>query len=253
TQFEDFATNADGPLHSRTFTAPLLQYIGDIEVGSAFTWLDHRPKGGRIAIRSVLVGTVRLRTGQLDRPDNFFDLGTGDRQPDVQGDLITDVARGALGLRLSGRYVLQLSGRQERRLSPPDQPFAAAATLAAVEWDPGEITEGAVEPFLRIGPTLALSAGVRYWSKAADRYTYVRNQPPIEGTSPDVLAIGSKQKATAFYGGLTFSHDGVRRDGTRGMPMDAWLRFEAVTRSTEGRVPASQVLSLMIRFYRKGF
>jgi hypothetical protein len=252
-EFEEFATNPAGPLQARTFAPGILQYIGDIEVGTAFTWLDHRPKQGGFAIRSVVVGTVRLRTGQLDRPDDYFDVGTGDRQPDVQGDLVTDVATGRLGARLTARYVRQLPGRQERRISPPDRPLAPASTLAAVEWNPGDILEGSVEPFLRIAPTLALSAGVRYWSKGADTYTYLRNQPPIEGTSPDVLAIGSKQNATAMYAGLNFSHDGVRRDGTRGLPMDAWLRWEMIASSSAGRVPATQSVSFMLRLYRKGF
>jgi hypothetical protein len=68
-----------------------------------------------------------------------------------------------------------------------------------------------------------------------------------------VLAIGSKQNATALYAGLTFSHDGARRDGTRGLPMDAWLRWEMIASSSAGRVPATQSVSLMLRFYRKGF
>lgn len=250
-EFQAYATNPAGPLAARSFAPPVLQYLGDIEVGTALAWLDHRPRRG-LAIRSVVVGTVRLRTGQLDRPDSFFDLGTGDRQPDVQGDLITDISRGGFGARLTARYVMQLSGRQERRLSSPDRPLALAGTLAAVERNPGEIVEGSVEPFLRIAPTLALSGGVRYWSKGADTYTYVRNQAPIEGTSPDVLSIGSKQNATALYAALNYSHDGVRRDGSRGMPMDAWLRWEMIASSSAGRVPASQSVSLMLRFYRKG-
>jgi len=252
-EFEDFITSPDGPMQGRPFSPPILQYIGDIEVGAAFTWLDHRPRSGGIGVRSVLVGTVRLRTGQLDRPDNFFDIGTGDRQPDVQGDLVTDFVRGRIGARVTARYVLQLPGRQERRLSPPDHPLAPAATLAAVEWDPGEIVEGSFEPFLRIGPTLALTAGVRHRSKRADRYTYVRNQAPIEGTTPDVLASGSEQNATAFSAGLSFTHDGHRRDGTVGMPMEAALRWEKVTRSSLGRVPASESVSMALRFYRKIF
>lgn len=252
-EFEDFITSPGGPFQGRPFSPPILQYIGDVEVGAAFNWLDHRPRNGGFGVRSVLVGTVRLRTAQLDRPDDFFDIGTGDRQPDVQGDLVTDIARGRIGARLTARYVLQLPGRQDRRLAPPDQPFAPAATLAAVEWDPGEIMEGSFEPFLRIGPTLALTAGVRYRSKGADQYSYVRNQAPIEGTTPDVLAIGSKQNATAFSVGLSFAHDGRRRDGTVGMPIEAALRWEKTTGSTLGRVPANESVSVALRFFRRMF
>jgi hypothetical protein len=81
----------------------------------------------------------------------------------------------------------------------------------------------------------------------------VRTQAPIESTGIDVLSIGSKQNATAWFAGLHFSHDGARRDGTRGLPMDAWLRWEMIASSSMGRVPATQSLSVMLRFYRKAF
>jgi hypothetical protein len=252
-ELEGFLTSPDGPFQAKRLSPPILQYIGDIEVGAAFTWLEHRPRGGRFALRSVLVGTVRLRTGQLDLPEDFFDVATGDRQPDVQGDLVTDISRGRLGARISARYVLQLPGRKDRRVTPPDNPLAPASTLASVEWDPGEIFEGSFEPFLRIGPTLALSAGVRHRSKGLDKYSYVRNQPPIPGTTPDVLAIDSEQNATSLSAGLSFSHDGVRRDGSVGLPMEAALRWEKVIRSTKGRVPATESVSLAIRFFRRLF
>jgi hypothetical protein len=252
-EFADFVSSPDGPFQAEPFSPPILQYIGDIEVGTAFTWLDHRSRSGGFAVRSVLVGTVRLRTAQIDRPEDLFDIGTGDRQPDVQGDLVTDIARGRIGARFTARYVLQLPATLERRLTPPDQPLAPAASLAMVEWDPGEIVEGSFEPFLRIGPTLALTAGIRYRSKRADTYTYARNQPPIEGTTPDVLAVGSEQNATAFSAGLSFVHAGRRRDGTVGMPMEASLRWEKTTGSTRGRVPANESVSVALRFFRKMF
>ncbi|HEV8358559.1 MAG TPA: hypothetical protein VGQ17_17530 [Gemmatimonadales bacterium] len=254
--FEGYATDPDGPIAGRPFHPPLLTYLGDIEVGAALAWLDRRPapgaRGGFTA-RSVLQGTVRLRTGRLDRPDAFFDLPTGDRQPDVQGDMVTDLAAGRLGARFTARFVLQLPGRQQRRLSPPDQPIADASTLALVERDPGEIVEGAIEPFLRIGPTIALVGGVRHWLKGTDTYRYVPGQPPIEGTDPEVLAIGSKENGTAVSAGLSFVHDGVRRDGTVGLPMDASFRWEMIARSTEGRVPVKQTVWISLRFYKRIF
>jgi hypothetical protein len=250
--FEGYATNPDGPIEALPFTPPLISYLGDIEVGAGFMWLDHRPaaRGGFFA-RSVLQGTVRLRTARLARPEGLFEVSTGDRQPDVQGDLVTDLSAGRIGARFTGRYVLQQPGRQFRRITPPDQPISFASTIAEVERDPGEIVEGSIEPFLRIGPTLFLVGGVRYWSKAEDKYSYVPGQEPVEGTSPDVLAIGSKEDGTAFSAGLSFSHDGMRADGTVGLPMDASLRWEKVARSTLGRVPVRESVVISIRFYRK--
>jgi hypothetical protein len=252
--FDDFVTNSAGPITAQPFAPPVLSYLGDIEVGAAYAWLDHRPAtGGGLAVRSVLQGLVRLPTGKLDLPDAFFDLPTGDGQPDVQGDLVTDLVFGKLGARLTGRYVLQLPGRQDRRVAPLDQPISLASALAGVERDPGEIVEGSLEPFVRIGPTLSLVAGVRYWSKQADKYSYVTNQAPIEGVDISVLAQDSEETGTALSAGLSFVHMGVRRDGTAGMPMDAALRWEMITRSTLGRVPAKQTVSVVLRLYHTLF
>jgi hypothetical protein len=250
---EDFATRSGAGIEAQPFEPPILRSIGDVEVGAAYAWLDRRPVRGGLAIRSVLQGTVRLATGKLDRPDAFFDLGTGEHQTDVQGDLVTDFGAGWIGARVTARYVLQLPGRLERRLTRPDQPIAPATTLATVERDPGEIVEGALEPYLRLAPHLAFVTGVRHWSKGVDRFKYVQSQAPIPGTTPDVLAMGSKENGTVLTAALSFVHDGARSDGRRGVPIDAILRGELVVGSSQGRVPARQSISFMLRLYRKMF
>lgn len=253
-QFNDFVTNADGPIAAQPLSPPVLTYLGDVEVGAAYLWLDRRPAAGHgLVVRSVVQGLVRLRTGKLDRPDAFFDLPTGDRQPDVQGDLVTDLFYGKLGARITGRYVLQLPGRQDRRVAPFDQPISLASTLAGVQRDPGEIIEGSFEPFVRIGPTLSLVAGVRHWSKQADTYSYVANQAPIEGVDIGVLGKDTQENGTALSAGLSFVHDGARRDGTSGLPMEAALRWEMIAGSTLGKVPATQSVSVVLRLYHTLF
>jgi hypothetical protein len=249
----NFATNPQGTILAQPFEPPILRALGDIEVGAAIALLDRRPAAGSGAtlVRSTLQGTVRLRTGELDRPDALFDLGTGDRQPDIQGDLVTDVGVGRIGARLTARYVLQLAARQERRIASPDQLFAPAATLAAVERNPGEIVEGILEPWFRIAPHFSITAGIRHWRKAADRYQYVANQEPVEGLSANLLAQGSKESGTALSAGLSFSHSGVRQNGSMGMPMDAVLRGELVAGSGAGRVPSRQSISAFLRLYTK--
>ncbi len=201
----------------------------------------------------MIQGTVRLRTGRLDMPQNFFDRSTGDRQSDLQADLVTDVFKGGIGARLTARYVQQLPGRVTSRITPPDQPIAPASATAELERDPGEIVELGIEPFIRIAPTLALVAGVRRWSKGADSYTYTRSQPPIEGLSPDLLAIGSRENATLLSASLSFAHPGIRKDGTIGLPMDAALRWEWVIGSSLGRVPQRHTVAVQLRLYRKLF
>jgi len=68
-----------------------------------------------------------------------------------------------------------------------------------------------------------------------------------------VLAIGSKTNGTVVSAALSFVHDGLRRDGTTGIPIDAILRGELVVGSGQGRVPVKQSVSLVLRLYRKIF
>ncbi len=250
---EKYATDPDGPVQAQPFEPPILRYIGDIEVGAAFTWLDRRPKNGGLLLRSALQGTARLRTGKLPDPASLFGLGTGDRQPDVQGDLVTDVGGSRVGARVTARYVLQLPGRQSRRISPPDQPIAPASTLAGVERNPGEIVEGVLEPWVRIASHFSIVGGIRHWMKGADTYKYVIGQDSIPGTTPDVLALGSKENGTVLSAALSLVHDGVRKDGSVGVPLEAVLRGEWVVGSGEGRVPAKQSLSFQLRIFHKLF
>ena len=251
--FENYLTRPDGTIQAQPFDPPILRTVGDIEVGAAVALLNPSPPSRGFALRSVLQGTVRLRTGTIDDPNALFDLGTGDRQPDIQGDLVTDLMGSRFGARLTARYVVQLPGRLERRLTPPDRPITPASTLAAVERDPGEIMEGAFEPYVRLARNFSFVAGVRHWRKGEDKYSYVPGQDSIPDTTPDVLAQGSKENGTMLSAGFSFSHGGVRRDGRTGLPLDATVRGEVVIGSTEGRVPAKRSVVFLMRLYGKIF
>src|SRR6185503_11436827 len=72
-------------------------HVGDIEVGAKFLLVDTfgplaispLPRAG--SLRLAVAGIYRLGTGQLDLPGDFTDVGTGDRQADLElrgyGDL----------------------------------------------------------------------------------------------------------------------------------------------------------------------
>lgn len=252
-EFLDVATRPGGPYEFRPFPEPVITQLGDVEVGAAYRWLESVPEGGGLAVRSVLMGTVRLGTAYLDRPDRLFDVSTGDHQTDVQADLVTDLQAGRLGLRLTGRYVRQLAGEEPRRVTPPDQPLAGSTLLATLEHDPGDIVEVGVEPFYRIAPTLALVTGVRWWSKGEDTWTYAAGSAPIPGVDAGILGAGSSQRAFALSGGISYVHSGLGKDGIPRLPMDASLRYERVVSSSEGIVPRRQAVTALIRFYRRLF
>ena len=248
-EFLRVVSGAGGPFAFRPLPSSIITAVGDAEVGAAFTWLEHRPGRG-LAIRSVLQGTVRLPTGYLARSDELLALSSGDRQLDLQGDLVTDLDAGRIGARLTGRYVYQRPGRIDRRVRDPEQPIAVVSLLTQLERDPGEIIEGMVEPYVRIAPSLALVGGARLWSKAEDRWTYAAGAPVIPGVEPQLLARGSRERALALSGGVSFVHSGRRRDGTQGQPMEAGLRYEWVAASSVGRVAATRGVSILLRFYR---
>ncbi|MGH7560030.1 MAG: hypothetical protein ACRENB_03315 [Gemmatimonadales bacterium] len=248
-EFLDVTTRAGGPFAFGPLPEPIITSIGDIELGAAFRWLDVAPPAG-LAVRSTLLGTVRLPTGYLDRPDRLFDLGVGERQLDIEGAIVADLQAGRVGARLTGRYVQQLAGTVERRVTSPDQPIVGGELLRSLERDPGEVFEAQVEPFLRIAPTLSVTGGARWWSKGEDRWTYAPGVTPVEGADLRVLGQDSKERALALALGVSYVHSGRRRDGTTGRPMDAALRYEWVAASSAGIVPARRAVSLVLRFYR---
>jgi len=248
-EFLGVVTAAGGPFGFRPLPSPVIMATGDAELGASFTWLDRRSPTGRV-LRSVLQGTVRLPTGYLARSDELLALSSGDRQLDLQGDLVTDLEAGRVGARLTGRYVYQRPGRIDRRVRDPDQPIAVAGLLTQLVRDPGEIIEGMVEPYVRIAPSLALVGGARLWSKAEDRWSYAPGSAGIPGVDPQLLGRGSRERAVALSAGVSFVHSGLRRDGTRGLPMDAGLRYEWVAAASAGRVAATRGVSILLRFYR---
>jgi len=253
TGFEDYLTRAGGPIAADPLEPPIFTSIGDIEVGAGFALLNGKPPIRGFAVRSVLQGTVRLPTGKVDAPGALFDLGTGEKQLDLQADLVTDLMGSRFGARLAARYVYQLPGQLERRVTPPDQPVALAASLAAVERDPGEVIEGSFEPYFRIARSFSIVAGVRHWRKAQDKYSWAAGQEPLPDASLDLLAQDSKENATMLSLGLSLAHPGLHPDGRTGLPVDAIIRGQMLLGSTEGRVPARQSVVFEMRVYGRIF
>ncbi len=250
-QFDQYITDPNGPIAAQSLTAvPETIYVGDIEVGAVLGLFDRFPKSDLgVGARSALVGTVRLRTARLASPTRFFDLGTGDRQPDVQVDWVTDLARGRLGARLAASYNLQLPGNQNRRVTNPNDPIALASALAAVRRDPGDELRLTARPFIRLAPYLSLYAGVEYWKKGEDKWTYLPGQDSVAGVDISVLGLGSKSNALLLSGGISYTHSGLNKYGGLKLPLDASLRYERVARSTLGVFPDGNVVSINLRFY----
>lgn len=246
-----YLTNGAGPV-AGSLLAPTYMALGDIELGASYLLLDRfRPGARGMQIRTAIKGTVRLRTSRLDDPNRFLDLGTGDRQPDAEATLVTDLAKGRTALRLAGWYTRQFAGNQQRRIGPPSQPIQDLSTLAALRKDPGDMVGAGVFPGYRLTPTLALVAGAEWWTRGADRYSYVEGQPPLEGLDPQSLAIESAASALTVRAGLTFFDSGDRAVGRSGAPVAASVTWERVVAASGGRVPRTESVRATLRIYSR--
>jgi len=250
-EFLDFVTNPQGPIAARPFRdVPETIYVGDVELGAAVALVDRFPAGRYGAgFRTVLGATARLRTARLPRSDRFFEAGTGDRQPDIETSLTTDLSAGRLGARLQASYNLQLPGNQNRRVAPLTQPIAPSATLAGVRRDPGDVLRLSAQPFLRLAPLLSMFGSLDYWRRGEDRYSYVTGQPPIPDVDIQVLAAGSRSTALLVAGGISYAHAGIDKRGRTRLPLDASLRYERIIRSGTGIVPDANTVRIDLRFY----
>lgn len=230
--YHNYLTNFNGPIRSGLAPDQYIQRQGDMELGANLTLLE------RPAVRVVATGLVRLPTGLLDRSDNFFDLGTGDGQTDLEGRLAADVARGRFGARVSGGYNRQLARTLERRTGTT--PILWQYTAENVSLDPGDVVSLGVEPFVRLAPGFALALGAFHVSRGADRWTFASGAGSAPGGNP-------KSTTTALQAGLSYSSfAGITGLGT---PVEAQWAFREIVSATGARTDKTRTVWMTLRVY----
>ncbi len=250
-EFATLVTNGSGPIASPFFEdVPTTTQIGDVELGLTYVLAERTPsvKGG-MAFRATGVELVRLPTGTVASPDVLFGVGSGDSQLDTEVTLVGDAVASWWGIRVSGTYNRQFASTVVRRIAPPSEAFTSAASTATVRHDPGDVVSFRASPFLRLAPSLALHAGVRYWNRGDDTFTLDAGQDPALFPDPALLGQESGASATSFTGGLSFAHSGLGRRGESSLPMDASLEFERILSSSGGRVRDDRILRASLRLY----
>lgn len=235
-------------------------HVGDIEVGAKFKLLDTfgpgatapLPRAG--ALRVAVAGVYRLATGQLDLPHDFTDVGTGDRQADLElrgfGDL-------ALGPRLWVSSVLRLGIQRPDRLVRriPDgaaQPFLESARELEVGRDLGDVLEIEFAPRYVPNDEFAVSALYRYRSKGADSYEGTFQVTSADGTplslDASALGLGTAQKEHLLGFSVTYSTVRGYSRGSAKWPLEiAFLHTQV--RSGSG-IPRIQMNGIALRLYR---
>lgn len=235
-------------------------HVGDIEVGAKFLVLDTfgppaispLPRAG--AMRLAVAGIYRLGTGQLDLPNDFTDVGTGDRQADLELRGLFDFA---FGPRLWVSSVLRLGIQRPDRLvrripSGIADLFPEAVSQFQVSRDLGDAMELEFAPRYVPNDEFSISARYRYRNKGVDTYQGTFPVNSVDGTpltlDASVLDAGTEQKEHQFGFAVTYSTVRANSRGSAKWPLEVSLLHTEVL-SGSG-IPRIQMNGLALRVYR---
>ncbi|MGD2136498.1 MAG: hypothetical protein PVF27_10070 [Gemmatimonadales bacterium] len=221
--------------------------LGDLEIGLRVGLLQEGP------LRAVAQTTVRLPTGTHEDPDHLLDLGTGDRQTDVEFGLEAawePVA--SLALAASARYTLQLSDRLPRRVTSHDRPIVPAVLEAVVERNLGDEVRLGVYPSLRLNESFRAYFSARYFRKGSDRFTVPNGLPSVTpAPTDDALEFETAMRSVSLGGGVHYRSVAGRRGPT--LPIEAGIDYRAAFRGSGGQTPMDASVTVYLRLYYRLF
>ena len=222
------------------------QQLGDLELGLRVGILQSP------SLRAVLSTTVRLPTGTRDAPDHYVDIGTGDKQPDVETGLDIAFEPGSVvGLAVSARYNLQLSDQLVRRLAQPHSPIALAAAERTVSRDLRDVLTVAAYPTLRLNQSFRAYGAIHYYRKASDTYSGPDYTPAgMPATSAADLGLETSMRSISLGAGIHFRSSG--RDGLS-LPAEAGVYYHAAYQGSGGFAPKTTGLTFYLRLFRRLF
>jgi hypothetical protein len=237
-------------------------HLGDVEIGAKLVLFEPRRAAGvppaTAGLRLSVGALYRLPTAQLDLPEDFADVGTGDAQPDLELRGFLDVLAGRhFWASAVVRYGMQLADEPTLRITDrPDMVFPSDFRTQVVDRDLGEFVEVEVAPRWVPNETFAVSADYRYRSKAADEYGGftasvvgpVGTPVPLDAAT---LGMQTAQNEHRFGMAITFSTVRGYARGRSRWPMEVSLLHTQVL-GGEG-VPKTFATAVAFRFYRRLF
>lgn len=213
--------------------------FGDIELGLQYGLLQ----GARA--RALVFTTFRLPTGTRDRANHFVDLGTGDRQTDVEVGLEAAFEPAAAGIAFGVSYTLQLSDQLPRRIGPPDSILLPLNTEALVNRNLGDVFRAHVYPYLRLSDGFSAYASLNYFAKGRDEFT------DLSGASLAVLERETKMNALSLGAGIAYRMDRTAQGRT--LPVEAGIGYSATFSGSGGLTPKANELALYLRLFYNVF
>ena len=221
-------------------------FAGDMEVQAKYRIVE--------SANYALSGTflVRLPTGHQASPNILFDIPTGDHQTDLEIQAAQELTLfGRLWLNASLRLARQRPGTREMRIAPQSEILVPFASLATLEWDPGDYLAIDVAPMYRFSRFFAVGFTAGYFTKGRDHFSYRSAQDSIDvaanrGTpiAASVLDPGTAENRVRLGAAMTYANAEV----------EGSFSFEQTVTGTAGeRVPAASVFRIVMRTSRWPF
>jgi hypothetical protein len=252
TDFDNFITAPAGPVRGFPLDEANLNLLGDIEAGISYGLVDNWNRGAKLGgFRAAVTGTVRFPTGQLDRPENFLDVGTGTGHFAARVTGSVDLGSGRWGARIIGGYEFGFPATLVRRVSGPFQPIAFASRTTEVQREPGDLLEFSAAPFFRLAPALAITGGVRLRHRTKDVVSYANDSLP--GVDPAVLADETEWSLAEFQAGVVYVAPAAIDITRKGLPVEASWIIEGPLSESGGIVAKERTMRLLLRVFMKFF
>jgi hypothetical protein len=238
-------------------------HIGDVEAGVKLVLFDSFGTGvGRgndepdteRGLRFAIAGLARFPTAQLDRTDDLVDIGTGDRQTDVEMRAFLDAGLGSgFWTSLAARYTRQLAHEARLRIPKPGELFPAASREVSLQRDLGDQLDIEVSPRYVLND--ALGIGVRYaWrAKGSDRFALRGSEAAEVAGYLSALEAGTSAREHRLDIALTYSTLQRFRNGLARWPLEvSLLHTRALTGNNVFRGTVTAVSLRIYRAYRRG-
>jgi len=229
---------------------------GDIEVWATARVIERAepapdepaPRFGYGLLATIL---GRLPTGQVDDPDVFLDVGTGDGQLDLEAHLRGSLTIGdRIGILGGARYGIQMSRTLERRVAPPEVILAPISTKQLVEWSPGSYWGLEIAPGFRFSPELSIAAEYRVFRKYRDEYELTG--PPVGvPLDPSVMEVESGVTLHELGGALHYDTVARALGGEGGWPLQLHLRVQRAVAGGGGQTPVTTLVEFGARLFRR--
>jgi hypothetical protein len=216
--------------------------LGDVEAGAVYTFIDRWNADAARGVRFAVNGSFRFPTGEVALPTDPFGVSLGAGNAAIGMGAALDLGGGTFGARISGAWLLQMSGEYTRRID---------SATANVTVKPGDQIRIGIAPYYRLARALGIVGSAAWLSQGDDDVQYTTAADSIPDVPASVLAEGTGASRLLLSIGLTYSSSGQRPDGTGGIPLDAGWRWETTVASSGGIATKWSAIIFFARLYAR--